>query len=201
MKSNDQLVKIYIFINSFNLLIKKKIQRIKNSEIIYENKDFSRIDFLKIVKFCKINKIKLYILDDIKIALKYKLSGLVVSSYNKTISKINSIQNKHKNIKIFGKAHNQLEFYQKINQGCELIFLSPIFFTKKYSKNKTLGIPKFNLISLNWNVKLVALGGINFFNYKKFMMTKSSGIGIKSLINNFNKKTRLHFCKRVFNNT
>ena len=92
------------------------------------------------------------------------------------------MQLKKKNIEILGKVHNQLEFYQKIRQGCGTIFLSPIFFTKKYSKNRILGVSKFNLISLKWNSILVALGGINFSNYKKIKMTKSVGIGIKTLV-------------------
>jgi hypothetical protein len=35
---------------------------------------------------------------------------------------------------------------------------------------------------LKWNSILVALGGINFSNYKKIKMTKSVGIGIKTLV-------------------
>ena len=186
MKFNSHLINIYIFIESFNNLIEKKILKLKNTRIIYENASMPSENFFKIIKFCKINKIKLYVLDNFRIALKYKLNGVLISSYNKEISKIQSIQLKKKNIEIFGKAHNQLEFYQKIRQGCGTIFLSPIFFTKKYSTNRILGVPKFNLISLKWNSSLVALGGINFSNYKKIKMTKSVGIGIKTFVKDLN---------------
>ena len=185
MKFNNHLINIYIFIESFNNLIEKKILKLKNIGIIYENTNIPSENFLKVIKFCKVNKIKLYVLDNFRIALKYKLNGLLISSYNKEISKIQSIQLKKKNIEIFGKAHNQLEFHQKMKQGCETIFLSPIFFTKKYSTNRVFGISKFNLISLRWSSRLVALGGINFSNCKKVKMTKSVGIGIKTLIKNF----------------
>jgi len=185
MKFNSHLINIYIFIESFNNLIEKKILKIKNIRIIYENANMPSENFFRVIKFCKINKIKLYVLDNFRIALKYKLNGLLISSYNKEISKIQSMQLKKKNIEIFGKAHNQLEFHQKMKQGCETIFLSPIFFTKKYGTNRIFGISKFNLISLRWNSRLVALGGINFSNYKKIKMTKSVGIGIKTLIKNF----------------
>jgi thiamine monophosphate synthase len=185
MKFNNHLIKIYIFIESFNNLIEKKILKLKNIGIIYENTNIPSENFLKVIKFCKVNKIKLYVLDNFRIALKYKLNGLLISSYNKEISKIQSIQLKKKNIEILGKAHNQLEFYQKMKQGCGTIFLSPIFFTKKYGTNRIFGISKFNLISLRWSSKLVALGGVNFSNYKKMKMTKSVGIGIKTLIKNF----------------
>jgi thiamine monophosphate synthase len=182
MKFNNHLTNIYIFIESFNNLIEKKILKLKNIRIIYENANMPSENFFRVIKFCKINKIKLYVLDNFRIALKYKLNGLLISSYNKEISKIQSIQLKKKNIEIFGKAHNQLEFHQKMKQGCETIFLSPIFFTKKYGTNRIFGISKFNLISLRWSSRLVALGGINFSNYKKIKMSKSVGIGIKTLV-------------------
>ena len=185
MKFNNHLINIYIFIERINNLIEKKILKLKNIRIIYENTNIPSENFLKVIKFCKVNKIKLYVLDNFRIALKYKLNGLLISSYNKEISKIQSMQLKKKNIEIFGKAHNQLEFHQKMKQGCETIFLSPIFFTKKYGTNRIFGISKFNLISLRWSSRLVALGGINFSNYKKIKMTKSVGIGINTLIKNF----------------
>ena len=40
-----------------------------------------------------------------------------------------------------------------------------------------LGILKFNLISLNWKIRILALGGINKKNLKKIKLTKSTGIG------------------------
>ena len=186
MKFNNHLINIYIFIDSFNNLIEKKFLKLKNIRIIYENANMPSENFFRVIKFCKINKIKLYVLDNFRIALKYKLNGLLISSYNKEISKIQSIQLKKNNIEILGKVHNQLEFYQKIRQGCGTIFLSPIFYTKKYGKNKIFGVSKFNLISLKWNSNLVALGGINLSNFKKIKMTKSVGIGVKTLVRELN---------------
>jgi thiamine-phosphate pyrophosphorylase len=188
MKINNHLLKVYVFIDNFNSLVEKKIKNIKNIGIIYENTNIPNENFFRVLKFCKKNKIKLYILDNFKTVIKYKISGLVISSANKSISKLPSIQLKKKNIEILGKVHNQLEFYQKKMQGCEIIFLSPIFFTFKYSANKILGISRFNLISLKWNLKLIALGGINLSNYKKIMMTKAVGVGVKTLINYSDKK-------------
>jgi thiamine-phosphate pyrophosphorylase len=183
MKFNNHPLKIYIFIDSFNSLIKEKIQKIKNIiGIIYENQLIPSENFFKIKKFCKRNKIKLYILDDYRKVIKYKLNGLVISGYNRTISNIQNSQFKKDNIEILGKAHNQLEFYQKKMQSCTTIFLSPIFITNKYSKNKILGISKFNLISLNWNSHLIALGGVKKSNFKKIKMTKSVAVGIKSFM-------------------
>lgn len=186
MKFNNHSLKIYIFVDSFNSLIEKKIQKIKNIiGIIYENKLIPSENFFRIKNFCKGNKIKFYILDDYRKVIKYKLNGLVISSFNKTISNVRNIQFKKDNIEILGKAHNQLEFYQKNMQSCSTIFLSPIFITNKYSKNKILGISKFNLMTLNWSSRLIALGGIKLSNFKKIKMTKSVAIGIKSFIETF----------------
>jgi len=186
MKFNNHSVKIYIFIDSFNFLIEEKIQKIKNIiGIIYENQLIPSENFFGIKKFCKRNKIKLYILDNYKAVIKYKLDGLVISSFNRTISNIQKNQFKKNNIEILGKAHNQLEFYQKNMQNCSSIFLSPIFITNKYSKNKILEISKFNLMSLNWSSRLIALGGIKLSNFKKIKMTRSMAVGIKSAIENF----------------
>jgi thiamine-phosphate pyrophosphorylase len=188
MKINNHFLNVYVFIDKFNSLIEEKIKKIKNIGIIYENTNIPNENFFKILKFCKRNKIKLFVLDEFKTAIKYKINGLVISSDNKKISRLQSVELKKRNIEILGKAHNQLEFYQKKMQGCEIIFLSPIFFTLKYSANKILGISRFNLISLKWSMKLIALGGINSSNYKKIMMTKAMGVGVKSLINYSDKK-------------
>ena len=186
MTLNNHFKKIYIFVDTFNSLIEKKIQKIKNIKgIIYENKLIPSENFFRVKNFCKENKIKFYILDNYKAVIKYKLNGLVISSFNKTISNVRNIQLKKDNIEILGKAHNQLEFYQKNMQRCSTIFLSPIFITNKYSKNKILGISKFNLMALNWSSRLIALGGIKLSNFKKIKMTRSVAVGIKSAIENF----------------
>ena len=87
------------------------------------------------------------------------------------INKLNLV----KNFSIIGSAHNQIEITKKINQGCELIFLSPIF--KVHKKRRDLGIPRFNLLTLNNNIKFIALGGIRKENIKYLKMLKVHGAG------------------------
>ena len=70
----------------------------------------------------------------------------------------------------------------KKKQGCEYIFLSPLFENKKYSDNKLLGVNKFNLISNKWATKLVSLAGINEKNYKKVFMTRCVSVAFNSWI-------------------
>jgi len=79
-------------------------------------------------------------------------------------------------------AHNQLEYFCKKNQNCKNIFLSPIFFNKKYSANRIYGTNKFRLISLEWKTSLGALGGINRSTIRKIQLTKAKFIGFQSLI-------------------
>jgi thiamine-phosphate pyrophosphorylase len=111
-------------------------------------------------------------MNDIKFAFRYKADGLIITSNNKR-----PIYNFNKRIVKIGIVHTQKEYYQKKQQKCDYIFLSPIFLNKKYSVNKILGILKFNLISLNWKIKILALGGISNENVKKIKLTKCAGIG------------------------
>lgn len=91
---------------------------------------------------------------------------------------------KYKNFKeIIGTAHNQLEFFFKKRQKCKKIFLSPLFYNPKYSENKIIGPIKFNLITLNWDTKRLALGGINENNLKRISSINNLiGFGFKRLL-------------------
>lgn len=171
----------YIFIDQLNEKIKKNIIKLKKTHLIYSlksNKDEIYKEFLQIINFTKKNKIPLYLLDNYKIAIKYKLDGIFLTSSNKRILPT-SIKNK---LKIIGAAHNQREYFIKKNQSCEMISLSPLFYNNKYSVNKILQPLKFNLIANNWNIKLCALGGILQSNWKKVQLTKAAAIGIKRFV-------------------
>jgi thiamine-phosphate pyrophosphorylase len=73
-----------------------------------------------------------------------------------------------------------MEFYIKKNQGCNIIFLSPIFKTQKYTDNKILGINRFKLMSKYWNIPILALGGIKEKNYYKLGSLQIQGVGSAS---------------------
>ena len=66
--------------------------------------------------------------------------------------------------------------------------LSPLFYNKKYSQNKILNVNKFNLITMGWDKKICALGGISSNNLKKLNMTKSSAAAFISLMKEDNQK-------------
>jgi len=176
-------IQFYFFTNILDAIITNNIIKFKNICIIYKpEKDESKnlIQIIKIKNFCKKNKISFYIADDYKLATKYNAKGIFLSSSNKSF--IKPMQIRHK-FHIIGSVHNYIEYSVKIKQNCKEIMLSPIFFNNKYSHNKILGIIKFNLISSYWNVRLCALGGINFDNLKKLKMCRISSIGFISLMN------------------
>jgi thiamine-phosphate pyrophosphorylase len=68
--------------------------------------------------------------------------------------------------------------------------ISPLFYNRKYSINKILGINKFNLLTNNWKTKICALGGISLNNIKKLKMTKAKSFAGISF---FQKKSPLLF--------
>src|SRR6056300_1014401 len=145
----------YLFINNCNLYELFNLE--SNINLIYRNYDEKiNINSIKKLKtFCQKTNRKLFIANNYKVAFNLNLDGIYLPSFNKQLDIIG--KSRRKNFKIIGSAHNIKEI--KIKKGCELIFLSPIFKTKK--NNSYLGVIKFNLIRLNQSNSFVALGGIN----------------------------------------
>ena len=173
---------LYYFVHEYNYLNLVKLK--KNTHIIYrnykKNSDTSTLILLK--KFCKQNNGKLFLSNNIRLAIRHKLDGIYIPSFNKQISYINCNIPKH--FEVIGSAHNSQEVLIKYKQGCKLVFLSPIFKVNK--KNYFLNITRFNLITLNNKVKFIALGGINSNNLRKLNLLNITGI---AGISYFQKKT------------
>ncbi len=163
---------IYCYVSEFNLSDLSKLSN--NINIIYRNYDdidhFKNLSKLKL--FCKKNKSKLYLTNDIKLSIKLRLDGVYLPSINKQLNYC-GFYSFPKNFKIIGSAHNLEEIKIKKRQGCEEIFLSPIF--KIYKSKNFLDIIKFNLIRLRCKSNLIALGGINEKNYKKLKLLQIKG--------------------------
>ncbi len=119
------------------------------------NKKIDEKILLKIKKYCKKKSLKFYLSNNVKLALKLKLDGAYIPSFNKDFGHLSfDFQQK---FKIIGSAHNIKEIKIKELQKVEKIFLSSLF---KRNKN-FLGINKFKNISKLTNKKIVALGGIS----------------------------------------
>ena len=135
--------------------------------------------------FCKKFGFKLFISNNIKLALKMGLDGVYLPAFNKKLKYYNL--SRKRNFKIIGSAHNIVDIKIKENQNCKDIFLSPIF---KTNKNKYfLDTVRFNLISKITSKNIISLGGINYKNFKKIRLTKSKGFASISWIkkNGLNK--------------
>jgi thiamine-phosphate pyrophosphorylase len=174
--------KHYVFLEEINNLIKENLIKFNSINIIIDinKKDKKGLENqLSIIKFAKKNKIPFFLKNNFQKCIKYKADGIFIDSKNKTIIKPILLKKK---FTIIGLAHNQLEYFQKLNQKCVTIMLSPLFYNEKYSINKILGILKFNNKALNWKTRLCALGGINYKNLKKIALTKSEGIAFKRFL-------------------
>jgi thiamine-phosphate pyrophosphorylase len=175
---NNYRLKYYIFLDELNEKIIKNIQNLKKRKIDLKLIVSEKILF-SILDFVKYSKIPFFIIDNVKLATKHKANGIFLTSKNRSLINITKGSQR---IEVIGSAHNQYEYFIKERQGCSTIFLSPIFYNKKYSLNKILHIQKFNLITLSWKKSIGALGGINLKNLKLIKLIRSKSIGIKSLI-------------------
>ena len=135
----------------------------KQTIIIFRNYSFNKIDINSIIKiknYCKKQKKKFYLSNNIKLALKLKLDGVYIPSFNKNFNHLNySI---HKGFQIIGSAHNIKEIRLKEIQKVNKIFISSIF-----KKNQNyLGLYKFKILNNLTKKRVVALGGISSKNIK-----------------------------------
>ena len=175
--------KIYYFIDSFNYDEINKLD--KKVTIIYRNYKFPlNIRIVKKIRdLCKLNRRKFFISNNLKVAKNLKLDGIYIPSFNNSLNLKNL--SSHKDFKIIGSAHNNIELLAKQKQGCEEVFISPLF--KSNKKKYFLNTVRFNLISNFINIKIIALGGINSLNICKLRSIKCSGFASISWI----KKTGL----------
>jgi len=174
----------YVFLDELNTLLKKNLLKFKNLNIIVNIEQNDKKSLEKqnsIVQFAKKNKIPFLFKNSFQKCTKHNACGIFIDSKNKKITKPILLK---KNFFIIGGAHNQLEYTQKLNQKCQLLMLSPLFFNEKYSKNRILNILKFNSKTIHWKANLCALGGINSETLKKVKLTKCVAIGFKKIISN-----------------
>ena len=123
---------------------------------------------LKIKKYCNQRRIKFYLSNNIKLAIKLGLDGAYIPSFNHSFEHLN--YSLKRNFKIIGSAHNLKQIKIKEIQKVQKIFLSSLF-----KKNKNyLGINKFKLLSQLTRKKIVALGGISKTNLKKLGLLNTS---------------------------
>ena len=126
-------------------------------------------ELLKLRSFCKRKGIKLYLSNNIQLAIKLGFDGAYIPAFNKSFKHLN--YKLKKNFKILGSAHNIKEIRLKEKQKVNLIFISSIF-----KKNKNyLGLYKFMNLEKLTDINIIALGGINKSNLRILSLTSCAG--------------------------
>ena len=116
---------------------------------------------IQIISINKRKKIKFYLSNNIKLAIKLNLDGAYIPSFNKELNHLS--YSFKKKFYIVGSAHTLKEFKVKEKQKVKKIFLSSLF-----KKNKNyLGINKFKILKKLTKKEIIALGGISTKNIKK----------------------------------
>ena len=166
-----KLLNKYYFINTFDTNNFKKQDR--TTIIIYRNYNSPKKninEILKLKKFFKKKGNKFLLANDFKLALKLRLDGVYLPSFNNTFNHLS--YTKMKNFDVIGSAHNLKEIRIKELQKVKTIFISSLF-----KKNKNyLGYNKFKILKNYTKNEVVALGGISKKNVKKIQLLKIAGI-------------------------
>ena len=145
----------------------------KDTIIIYRNYSSLNINIDKLIKlrnFLKKKGNKLLLANNFKLALKLRLDGVYLPSFNKDFNHL--AYSTFLNFAVVGSAHNLKEIKIKELQKVQNIFISSIF-----KKNKNyLGFNRFKTLVKYTKKEVVALGGISKKNIKKINLTNVSCI-------------------------
>ena len=166
---HNNFPKKFYFINAFR---KNNIDKLDNNTgIIYRNykKKLDIVEIIKIKDYCLKKRLKFFLANNIKIALKLGLNGAYLPSFNKDFKHL-SFRVKDSFV-LLGSAHNIKEIRFKETQNVKFIFISSIF---KNNKNY-LGIYNFKKLKGFTKRKVIALGGISKVNKKKIRLLDCNG--------------------------
>ena len=158
----------YYFINKFDT--NSINNQDKQTIIIYRNysSNIKEDLILKIKNHCKKRKIKFYLANNVKLAIKLGLDGAYIPSFNKDTKHLS--YSYRRKFDIIGSAHNLKEIRIKEKQRVKEIVISSLF-----KKNKNfLGINKYKILSNLTQKNVVALGGISKKNLRKIKLLKNS---------------------------
>jgi hypothetical protein len=157
MYSRDlKLIKKFYIVTKLDILTSNYFKH-KNIAVIinFKNQPDSSI-IRKIVKKNIYNKI--FISNNTKLITNKKIQGIYLSSYNNKIFLAN--KNHVFNYDVIGGAHNLTDIRKKIQLGCKIIFLSPIFKSTSSPEKKPIGLVKYLLLSKLFKVEIYPLGGV-----------------------------------------
>ena len=151
----------YYFISEYDTNLIKYQERKTN--IIFRNYNKKlNIDKLKILRnLCRKKGQPFFLSNDVKLAIKLKLDGVYLPSFNRNFNHL--AYSLEKKFIIIGSAHSLKQLNLKKIQGVRLFFISSLF-----KKNQNyLGVYRFKFFENFTKKKLIALGGINESNINK----------------------------------
>ncbi len=132
----------------------------------------------EIKKIAKKNHLTLLIGKNIKLAKEIKADGVHFSDQEKSWRKYLRYKRNNKKQILSCSCHNESSIKKANKLLIDIKFISPIFLTKSYSENQTIGTKKLSkIIRNNINKNIVGLGGINIQNIKLLQKIQINSIG------------------------
>ena len=141
----------------------------------------------KIQKICKKNKVKFLVNDDPYLAKKLHADGCHLGQKDTTIIAARKII-KNKIIGI--TCHNSIKLARTaLKNKADYLAFGAFFYSKTKKVKYRANIQILNAVKMLTKTPLVAIGGINFNNYKKLLLNNANFLAISSYIwNNKNYK-------------
>ena len=134
----------------------------------------------KIKNICKKNKVKFIINDDPKLTLKLNADGCHLGQRDMDIKEARKLLGK----KIIGiTCHNSLKLAKKaIEANANYIAFGSFYPSKTKKTIFTTSIKILNKVKKFKNIPIVAIGGINYDNYKKLLLNNANFLAISGYI-------------------
>jgi len=134
----------------------------------------------RLLKFCRMKKLKLLIASDIKLAEDINAHGVHFPEYMiKKKNIINWVIVKNIKLRKNWIITTAVQSLQAIKNAeffdIDAALLSPVFSSKSHPNKKNLGINKFSKIVKKTKLPIYALGGINIKNIKSLLRTDIIG--------------------------
>ena len=134
----------------------------------------------KILKICKINKVKFIINDDPDLALKIDADGCHLGQDDVNLIEAKKIL-KNKIIGI--TCHNSYRLAKKAEiSGATYVALGAFYKTKTKKIVHKASIKTLKKIKKGINLPVVAIGGINEKNYRNLLLNKADFLAISSYV-------------------
>ena len=192
------MFKIFFYINELNDIQKENLNQLKNINIIYRNYEGNNYyqNAIDLQRYCKKMNFKLYVANDKQLAARLSSHRLYLPSFN------DSDYFPQSNFNVIGSAHNEMEIRQKIKQGCNEIFISPVFDTNSGIEKEGRGLAFYRLLMNKFSnqISIHALGGINKKNLNKIIASGSKGFSSKGMLEKKMNKSLISYLNLIATN-